>query len=185
MTCHTPLHLEVDLTAWWAIHRGSVVGELTEQSVEAAAVDQGDLPNPSVGTASAIARWFEVAALLRQRRLVDAESRLGAALGATPGPIANACLATPADSGADPSLSGARGRADPPHRPAHREDGRVRPIQLRKPTAGYWWDKEPRLTAAVYTDAAFAFSKSPAEEIQAAGATRAAGETGRIADAVE
>ena len=111
----------------------------------------------------------ELAGLLRGGRFADAESRLGAALGTHPGPIASACLAAPTDGvevlgwdRLDAELTWLTGRGH-----------RVTAVGLN--LSNYhdtdrddWWDKEPAIEVTPYTDDRFPFSTSSVEEVLAA-----------------
>jgi hypothetical protein len=127
-----------------------------------------------------------IADLLRSGAFTEAESRLVAALAEVPGPIADACLATSAESVSIPRWEGLDAELT---RLAGRHDVTAVALDLSnyndQDGDREWWDKEPCVEGTVYTDDPFPFSTSTTDEILAAGATYSAPWTGRFADGIE
>ncbi len=124
----------------------------------------------------------EIAGLIRSGRLAEADAWLTDALRQHSGPIATACLAVPADGvelggwdevNADLTAITRRGQDV------------VTAVGLD--LSGYgdsetddWWDKEPAVEVAYYTDSSFSFSTASLDEMLAACETYAAPWTGRM-----
>ena len=121
----------------------------------------------------------ELPGLLRSGRFGEAERQLRAALAALPGPVAAACLATPPGSvevsgwdelNADLVRLGRRGHV-------------ITAVGLdlsnyNDSATDDWWDKDPCIEFAAYTDSAFPFSTASTDEVLGASETYAAPWTG-------
>jgi hypothetical protein len=127
-----------------------------------------------------------IADLLRRGAFDDAETRIAAALAEVPGPIADACLATSAESVTIPTWEGLDAELT---RLAERHVVTAVELDLSnyndQDGAREWWDKEPCIEGTVYTDDPYPFSRSTTEEILTAGSTYSAPWTGRFADGIE
>jgi hypothetical protein len=126
-----------------------------------------------------VAHAAAVSSLLRTGRLHEAESVLRDAFVALPGPVASACLESPPASvevvGWD-ELNADLARLT-------RSGHAVSAVGLdlsnyNDSTTDEWWDKEPCVEFAAYTDSAFPFSGSTTEEMLRVSETYAAPWTG-------
>ena len=127
----------------------------------------------------------EIAGLLRAGRLADAEAVLADLLRQHPGPIATACLSVPADGVSIGSWDEVNADLVAISR---RGEHVVTAVGLD--LSGYgdsdtddWWDKEPAVEVAYYTDSPFPFSTATEDELLAVSESYAAPWTGCMLDA--